>query len=166
MFEKGETVYYGTAGVCRVSDICHSPFDRNDKRMYYVLEPNNFNNGTIIYAPIDNDKVILRPLMTKDEARKIISSFPSLPLIKIVNEKQRREEYRNTMKDGSPTALAMIIKTIYYRKQNAAKDKKRVSDTDVEFDKVARRGLFGEISCVLNITEAEIDSMIEKAMGA
>ena len=34
MFEKGETVYYGTAGVCKVSDICRSPFDKKDDRMF------------------------------------------------------------------------------------------------------------------------------------
>lgn len=164
MFEKGETVYYGTAGVCKVNDICRSPFDKNDDRMFYVLEPSDFAGGTIIYAPADNDKVILRPLMTENEAEALISSVSTLPLIKIVNEKQRREEYRNAMRNGTPESLAMVIKTIYSRKSTGNKDKKRMSDTDSEFDKVARRALFGELSIVLNVTAGEVESRVNAEM--
>ena len=61
MFNKGATVYYATAGVCKVNDICRSPFNQSDERMYYVLQPNDSNNGTIIYAPVENETVVLRP---------------------------------------------------------------------------------------------------------
>ncbi len=164
MFEKGETVYYGTAGVCKVNDICRSPFDKNDDRMFYVLEPSDFNTGTIIYAPVNNDKVMLRPLMTENEAESLISSVATLPLIEIVNEKQRREEYRNAMRNGTPESLAMVIKTIHYRKSKGNTEKKRMSDTDTEFDKVARRALFGELSAALNISASEIESRINEQM--
>lgn len=166
MFKKGETVYYGTAGVCTVKDICRLPFEKNDTRMYYVLQPNDTSNSTIIYSPTDNDRVLLRPLMTKDEAKELISSIPALPAIEILNEKQRRDEYRNAMKDGTPRSIAMVIKTINGRKKTAFSEKKRISDTDAEFDKAARRNLFSEISCVLDITEEETESMISAAMNA
>ncbi len=163
MFEKGETVYYGTAGVCKVNDICRSPFDKNDERMFYVLKPNAFADGTIIYAPADNGNVLLSPLMTKKEAEDLIAEVPTLPLMEITNEKQRRDEYRNAMKNGTPEVLAMMIKTIYSRKMMCG-TKKRLSDTDNEFDRVARRALFGELSVVLNVAEDEIESRINEKM--
>ena len=164
MFEKGETVYYGTAGVCKVNDICRSPFDPRDERMYYVLEPSDFNTGTIIYAPADNDKVLLRSLITKGEAEALISSISALPALEIANEKQRREEYRNAMKNGTPESLVRVIKTIYTRKSTGNKDKKRMSDTDTEFDKVARRALLGELCAVLGTPANEIESLINSEM--
>ena len=161
MFEKGETVYYGTAGVCKVNDICRSPFDPSDERMYYVLEPSDLTGGTIIYAPADNDRVLLRALMTEDEANALISSIPLLPVLEIASERQRREEYRNAMKDGTPESLVRLIKTIY-AKRNVGN--KRVSDTDTEFDKVARRALLGELCAVLGIPANEIESLINSEM--
>jgi CarD family transcriptional regulator len=164
MFKKGETVYYGTAGVCKVNDICRSPFDPSDERMYYVLEPSDFNVGTIIYAPADNDRVLLRSLMTEGEAHDLISSIPTLPTLEISNEKQRREEYRNAMKDGTPEAIVRLIKTIYIRKIKGIKDKRRISDTDTDFDKVARRALLGELCAVLGTPADEIESLINSEM--
>ena len=161
MFEKGETVYYGTAGVCKVNDICRSPFDPSDERMYYVLEPSDLTGGTIINAPADNDRVLLRALMTEEEANALISSIPILPTLEIASERQRREEYRNAMKDGTPESLVKLIKTIY-AKRNVGN--KRVSDTDTEFDKVARRALLGELCAVLGTPANEIESLINSEM--
>ena len=164
MFEKGEMVYYGTAGVCKVGDICKSPFDKNDERMYYMLEPGDFSGGTIIYAPAEGGKVILRPLITEEEARALIASLPELEPITVANEKHRREEYRNALREGTPLSIARIIKTVYERRKNAIKTQKRLSDTDTEFDKMARRALLGELSASLGITGAEAEARFDKAL--
>lgn len=164
MFEKGEKVYYGTAGVCKVNDICRSPFDPNDERTFYVLEPSDFNAGTIIYAPADNETVILRPLMTVDEANALIANVGSLPTVEIANEKQRRDEYRNAIRNGTPVSIASVLKTIYLRKSKRNTQKKRMSDTDIEFEKLARRALFTELAVVLNVTADEAEKRMDEAM--
>ena len=160
MFEKGEMVYYGTAGVCKVGDICKSPFDKNDARMYYMLEPSDFSGGTIIYAPAEGGKVMLRALMTAEEARALIDSMAELEPIEVTREKHRREEYRNALHEGTPLSIARIIKTVYDRRKKAIKSQKRLADTDTEFDKTARRALMGEISCVLGIDAEEAERLV------
>lgn len=164
MFEKGEKVYYGTAGVCKVNDICCSPFDSNDERTFYVLEPSDFNAGTIIYAPADNETVILCALMTVDEANVLIANAGSLPTVGIANEKQRRDEYRNAIRNGTPESIASVLKTIYLRKSKRNTQKKRMSDTDIEFDKLARRALFTELAVVLDISTEEAEKRMDEAM--
>lgn len=164
MFEKGEKVYYGTAGVCKVNDICRSPFDPNDERTFYVLEPSDFNAGTIIYAPADNETVILRPLMTVDEANALIANVGSLPTVEIANEKQRRDEYRNAIRNGTPVSIASVLKTIYLRKSKRNTQKKRMSDTDIEFEKLARRALVTELAVVLDVTADEAEKRMDEAM--
>ena len=164
MFEKGETVYYGTAGVCKVSDICRSPFDKNDGRMYYVLEPNDFSDGTIIYAPVENSQVLLRPLMTAREAEELIASLSAMEPMEILNEKHRREEYRAALRNGTPGSIARMIKTICLRKRAAAKIQKKVSDTDTEFDKLARKALLGELAAVMGTDVHEAEEKVNAAM--
>ncbi len=164
MFEKGSFVYYGTAGVCKVRDICSSPFGGNDDKMYYVLAPNDFDNGTVIYAPVDNDKVVLRGVMTADEAEALLASVKALAPIEVLNEKHRREEYRNALKDGAPETIARVIKTIFLRKTLLLNTKKRMSDTDAEFDKIARRALVGELSVSLGTTSAEAEGRLNRAL--
>ncbi len=165
MFEKGSFVYYGTAGVCKVKDICSSPFGGNDDKMYYVLAANDFDNGTLIYAPVDNDKVVLRAVMTAEEAEGLLASAKTLQPIEVVNEKHRREEYRNALKDGAPETIARVIKTVFLRKALLANTKKRMSDTDAEFDKIARRALVGELSVALGVTAAEAEARLNAAIN-
>lgn len=164
MFEKGNFVYYGTAGVCSVRDICSSPFDRNDDKMYYVLAPNDFDNGTLIYAPVEDGKVLLRALITAEEAEGLIASLGTLEQLTVANEKHRREEYRSALKDATPESIARVIKTIHIRKSIAANTKKRMSDTDADFDKIARRALLGELSVSLGTTPAEVEERLNTAL--
>lgn len=164
MFEKGEMVYYGTAGVCRVGDICKSPFDKSDDRIYYVLEPSDFSVGTIIYAPAEGGKVLLRPLMTESEVNGLISAMAQIPPIEVANEKHRRDEYRRALRDGTPYDLARLIKTVYERRKKAVKTQKRLAETDAEFDKNARRALTGEISYVLGVSAEDADGLLNASL--
>ena len=80
MFEKDELIMCGGHGVCRVVDIVGNPIDRLDKkRKYYLLEP-VFEKGSTIYTPVDNDKVIMRKIMNKEEAEELLYSDMSLAL--------------------------------------------------------------------------------------
>ncbi len=164
MFEKGSFVYYGTAGVCKVKDICSSPFDGNDDKMYYVLAPNGFDNGTVIYAPVAGGAVLLRALITADGAKDLLSSLKMLAPLEITNEKHRREEYRNALKAGTPESIASVIKTIHLRKSALVNTKKRLSETDTEFDKIARRALVGELSAAMGVAYAEAEALLCKAL--
>lgn len=165
MFKKGETVYYGTAGVCVVSDICRSPFDKNDDRMYYVLAPKDFDNGTVIYAPADNAQVVIRPIMTAEDANALIGSISELESLEVVNDKHRRDEYRNALRSGDPLTLAKIVKSVYTRKKSALKTQKKISDTDTEFDKLARKALFGELCAALGKENSEIECAVNSALA-
>lgn len=165
MFEKGATVYYGTAGVCKVRDVCLSPFDKNDERMYYVLDPLGIDNSTVIYAPAEGGRVVLRCIMSTAEAEELLRSLPELDGLEIENEKHRREEYKNAVRGADPRRIARLIKTIYIRKKNTPKGQKRISDTDVEFDKLGRKALLGELAAVFGVAEAEAERRFNASLG-
>lgn len=72
-FQIGDVVIYGTNGVCVIKDCGKLDMScANQDTLYYTIEPYYNNNGSTFYTPIDNDKVILRPIITKDEAMKLM----------------------------------------------------------------------------------------------
>lgn len=93
MFEKDELIMCGGHGVCRVVDIVDNPIDRLDKRRkYYLLEP-VFVKGSTIYTPVDNDKVIMRKIMNKEEAEDLIEHIKLIDTVWIQEEKRREQMY-------------------------------------------------------------------------
>ena len=74
MFEKGEYIIYGSNGVCEVQDYM-SAAGESDNRTYYVLAPMR-SRGSTIFSPVDNQKVLMRKVMTKEEAREFLRDIP------------------------------------------------------------------------------------------
>ena len=75
MYSIGEKIMYGGTGVCTVQEITsvkQSSLDR--PRLYYVLKP-LYQSGTI-QIPVDNTKVPIRPVMTRDEAEQLVDGMP------------------------------------------------------------------------------------------
>ena len=77
MFQAGDLLVYGTTGVCRVLSIDRRQErvgSTRQERLYYQLKP--IYQGGLIYTPVDNDKVSMRPIIP-GRRRKILSvKFP------------------------------------------------------------------------------------------
>ena len=75
MFEKDQLIMCGGHGVCRVVNVTGNPFDRFDKvRRFYVLEP-VFEKASTVYMPVDNEKVVMRRVMNREEAEELIAGW-------------------------------------------------------------------------------------------
>ena len=77
MFAAGDLVVYGGEGVCRVESIGPSglAYDGGDK-VYYHLSP-LYRGGTVM-TPVDT-AVLMRPIISRDCALKLIAALPVLP---------------------------------------------------------------------------------------
>lgn len=87
MFEKGQYIIYGIRGVCEVMDI--TTVDRPggpQGKLYYVLRP-YYQKDSKIVAPVDSEKTITRPLLTKEEATNLIERIGEIPEMKVINDK-------------------------------------------------------------------------------
>ena len=63
MFKVGDNIIHGGSGACRVENI--GTLNTGVKgRQYYTLLP-YYIKGSSVYTPVDSDKVIMRPVMTK-----------------------------------------------------------------------------------------------------
>ena len=116
MFEKGEYVVYGSKGVCKIQDISHVDIpgvDRN--RLFYIMHPVQ-NSEQTVYLPIDSNKVMIRKVMTPEEAKRLIQDIPSIEVLEVPNEKQREASYKAALHECSGRSWISILKTLHQRK--------------------------------------------------
>ena len=160
MFALGEKIMYGTEGVYLVSEYTDSPVDKNDDRKFYVLKPVYGPQGNLIYTPVDNDKVAMRPIMCKEDALALIDRISEIPILEVERERNRREIYKDAMISADCRGYVSIIKTVYQRREELMRMKKRLSEADTDYEKKARFCLFGELSEVLGIPMDEVEKLI------
>ena len=160
MFEVGEYIVYGINGICRVEDVCASPYDQTDPRVYYLLVPLNNPMSSTIYTPVDNERVPMRRLMTREEIEALIADMPTIDLLTVPVEKQRREIYRATIGTLAPHGYVQVIKTVHRRREELTAAHKHFPVTDLEYGRLAKHLLYSECAHVLGLSEENMEEYI------
>jgi len=164
MFEKGGYIVYGTTGVCEIQDI--TPLKMRDvpgDRLYYVLTP-CFQKGNTIFTPVDNEKVPLRAVMSKEEASALIDGIPGIEELWEKDDKLREKRYKEAIRSCDPREWIRIIKTSYLRQQERKAQGKKVTTVDERYFRSAEDHLYSELSISLEIPKEEVKKYIQERM--
>lgn len=162
MFSVGEKVVYGQTGVCVIESVTEKELIRNQKKQYYVLKP-LFQNNNTIYAPVDSEKVFIRPIMTAEEADGLIMKIPQIAADSGL-ENASPTDYRAELSSHKIDDLVAVTAAIYEKKKNASAQKKKLGFSDEKYMRMAEDLLFGELSAALNIPVAEVTDYISKKL--
>ncbi len=157
---------YGSEGVYTVDQYSASPVDKTDTRKFYILRPVHGPAGNIIFTPVDNDKVKMRAVMNREEALKFIDSIPCIPTLVIEREKSRRDVYKNALASAEMKNYVSIIKTVMERREEYAKQKRRVSESDNDYENKAKFCVHGELSIALGIHIDEVEKFIDERLAS
>ena len=111
MFKVGDYVVYGNSGVCRVEDIGPISIGSKDKD-YYTLVP-VYGRNSRLYTVVNSDKVVIRPIMTKQESDALIDEMNK--------QLSTIEKYNNTIKSKTVKYLADRNKAIRKQAEEEAK---------------------------------------------
>lgn len=160
MFKVGDYIICGNNGVCQVEKIGPMKVPGVSKeRKYYTLTPVYAGNSTV-YTPVDNQKLIMRPVLSKEEARQLIDSITDIETLGIQDEKRREDVYKEALKTCDCKEWVKIIKTLYLRKQSRlAKGKKEIT-SDEKYLHIAEENLYGELAIPLEIPREEVERFI------
>lgn len=164
LYSIGEKIVYGSEGVYFVAEYTSSPVDKNDTRQYYLLKPIFGPAGNIIFTPVDNDRVKMRPVMDEQSARSFIEKIPDVEILTVEREKNRRETYKSTLSNATPEDFLAIIKTVHVRREEFLRAKKRVAESDNDYEKKCKFCLYGELSLALGMSVEEIDQRVEQML--
>ena len=162
MFEIGDLVMYGARGVCRVKEITTLDWNAADKdREYYVLEP--LFKEDQIFVPVDNQKVFMRHVMSKEEVLDLIDSMPEIEseVYKASSIQQLSRYYQAAIDSHECRELVRLTKSIHMKKMAADKNNKQLGQIDIRYMTHAENLLFGEIAAVLDIPIDDVKGYIE-----
>lgn len=68
MFEKKQVIYSESLGVCKVDNIVSLSAVRNEPGVLYYVLKSVFDQTKVSYIPVNEHKVVLRELFSKEEA--------------------------------------------------------------------------------------------------
>jgi len=162
MYSRGDHIVYGSHGLCEITDIISSPFDPSDTRTFYALHPVLCPPTTMIYTPVDNPAVIMRPPMTKPQAAALVKKMPDIPPLTVEREKLRRDVYRAALSAADPEQLVALLHTVALRRIETMRHGRRLTDADTDNERRARNNLLGELSLSLGVSHDEISGMLHR----
>lgn len=131
--------------------------DKDQK--YYVLVPVKTPESKIFF-PVDNDRIVLRAILTKNQARKVLRDMKKVEPVFIANDRQREAVYKEAIASCDCMKLAEIIKTLQVRSKEREKQGKRNTFVDDRYLKEAKDFLNHEFSIALEIDLDKIEEYI------
>lgn len=162
MFEKGEYIIYGSNGVCEVQDYMNASGEE-DNRIYYVLVPMR-SKGSTIFSPVDNQKVFMRKVMTKEEARELLRGIPEYEDMEIRDSRAQEQQYKEILQSGNSTESLRLLKALYERKRKREAAGRRITAVDEKYLFLAKDCLLNELSIALDLEVEDVDKILAEKM--
>ncbi len=155
MYHKGDYIVYGISGPCLITEVTRLSMPGCDgKRKYYVLRPVNSRKSTI-YSPVDNEKVTIRQIMTREQAESLLQEVPKIQQITVENEKLREEQYKEIMKHSDLRDCIGLIKTLYHKRQTRLDQGRKFTTVDERYLREAMDILCSELALSLGMDNEE-----------
>ena len=160
MFQVNDYIVYGNAGVCRVESIGPMSFgDASAERDYYTLVP-VYQKGSRVFTPVDNDKVVMRPILSQEESNALIDSIVDIRPLEITDEKHREDAYKEAIRTGDCTSWVRVIKTLHGRMEKRFEQGKKATSSDEKYMHMAKESLYGELAFSLSIPKEQVEEFI------
>ena len=140
MFQAGDLLVYGTTGVCRVLSIDRRQErvgSTRQERLYYQLKP--IYQGGLIYTPVDNDKVSMRPIISRQEAEDLISEIPTLhpAACRASSTQALTQQYQASLRQHNCRSLVELAMSIHAKRRQAESQNRRLGMVDERYLKQA-----------------------------
>lgn len=160
MYQVGDTVFYGTEGVCRVAEICEMKVNR-EKAEYYVLHP-IYREGSTVFVPLKNELLLsrMRPLLTKKQIDRMIEEVNQTDEDWIDDASERKAEFQRILISAERRDLLAMVRMLYLRRQNLETVGKRLRTNDEQMLRDAEKLLNDEFSVVLGIQPSKVPEYI------
>ena len=156
MYEVGEFIVHPGQGVCKVEEIVSVP------ELTYQLLPVGQKHPMRISFPVANEDR-LRPVLSSDEAERIIHEYPNMDLDPFTERSNSLEEehFRSAIRTGSCRDSVRIVKTFRAR---IAEVRSRNKKPPVAYERIlkhASQRSLEELAVALEITPDEVRSRFE-----
>jgi CarD family transcriptional regulator len=165
MFKIDDFIIYGSTGVCQITDIKVMDQVGIERKSYYVLKP--LYQGGIVYTPVDNNKVFMRPIISSFEVEQLIDSIPSInaSAYHCRESNQLIRYYDSVMKTHDCEKLMELTMSIGAKKKSMEQQKQKMGSVDERYMKLAEDVLFGELAAALSINRDDVPNYISARLA-
>lgn len=158
MFKIGDYMMYSCYGCCQVEDISEMEIDKTIK-VYYNLRPYG-DSRSVIKTPVDNKKVKMRPVISREEASSLLNAITHLDSCWIKDRNARASAYKELLRHGDTRQLAELVRTLYVKKYETKVEGHKFSAADNNVLKDAEKILYSELGACLDMTEEDIRQIV------
>ena len=160
MYSVGDYLVHPGQGVCQVKDVTEGP------QAVYQLLPVGKRHPVHISFPVANEGR-LRPVLSRDEAEKIIEGYPSMEpeSFQARNTSLEEEHYRNEMRQGSCLDSVRIAKTFRLRIEELSSRNKKPPVAYERILKEARERSSVELSVALDCSPEDVIVLLQGLTG-
>ncbi len=161
MFQVNDLVVYGNLGISVITDICYqNPTDTLDRQLYYTLKP--LHQQCVIHTPVNNSKVFMRHVISKEDADKLIDQIPSIHAEPYHNKtvSQLTDHYMAALQTHKLIDLIKLTMSIYAKRQEIEAQNRKFSVVDERFLQRAEDLLYSELSVALSIPSESVPAYI------
>lgn len=160
MFKPGTYIVCGQHGVCRVEGVGKLQLtEASGDKDYYTLSK-VYSRGGVLYVPADSEKIVMRPVISKEEAEELIRHMREIDMLQIDNEKRKEDIFKQAFRTCDSREWVKVIKTLYERKKLRLAKGKKVTASDERFLRTAQDNLFGELAVSLGIDKNDVEQYI------
>lgn len=144
------------------TEIMESSLGSSAGRKCYILRPLH-DQSCKIMTPVDNQKVIMRNLISPEETKQLLDDIPQIETLPEQSARQQEISYSKALHSGSCREWLCLVKTLNQRIESRRQKGKKVTATDDRYFKAATEKLVEEFSVVLKMDEVEAKDLL---MGA
>lgn len=166
MYNIGDLIFYSKTGVCEVLEITEMESAAfGGVKSYYILKP--LYQECNISIPVDNDKVYMRPILSKEMVHELIDEIPHIEVKAYYSQNlnQLKNHYKEIMDSHSSKAMIELTLSVNKKRQEAEENKRKLGAVDERFLKEAEELLFGEFAAVLDIPRNQVKAYIADRIG-
>ena len=156
MFAAGDMAVYPSHGVGRIEDIEAQTIGGIDQS-FYVLRILD-NDMTIMIPTATSGNVGLRPIISKNEVKKVVDILKDRDIkVSAQTWNRRYRDYMDKIKTGSVFEVAVVLRDLLLLKgdKDLSYGERKMMDT-------AKSLLVKEISLARNVEEEKVENQIDK----
>lgn len=164
-YKVGDTVLYGTDGVCRIAEITNQKIG-GTTLTYYILKP-IYNEKSTIFVPVDNKTLLdkMKRILSKEEILAALSKAGTSEFHWIEDNTERKDTFKDILLKGALADMLVLMKNLCIHQKNQEEKGKKLHVFDERILKETEKALFDELSLVLNINRDDIRSFLEKQLN-
>lgn len=162
MYKIGDTVLYGSNGVCEIAEITIKQIGR-EKIEYYVLKP-VCNSASTLFVPTGNETLVgkMRYILNQEEVKNIIENIGEVPDW-ISDKVERINICKEIIASGDLQKLVNLVRLLRFHEKAQMKRGKHLQMADERILKEVEKMVSDEISIVMNIERSSVIPMILEA---